>query len=206
MRNVGESMAGRAAILHLLPISLAESPKVALIGGGYPEVIARPRSRQLWFASYVQTYLERDLRAASVIQDLPRFRRFMALLATRHGTAVNESDLAAPLGVSIPTISHWIDILEITGLIALYWLDSGAGLPSARAGNAGTTGALAVSGRDLRGIRRRRDSQGADQQRPAARALHLPRLPGPGSRLPAAGPRRNADDDRGQSHSPPPLK
>lgn len=143
MKNVSESMAGRAAILHLLPFSLAESPKVTLLRGGFPEVVSRPSSSELWFASYLQTYLERDVRQVSVVQDLPKFRRFMALLATRHGATLNKADLAAPLGMSIPGIGNWIDILEATGLIVLvqpyfenmgkriikapkvYWVDSG---------------------------------------------------------------------------------
>lgn len=143
MQNVSESMAGRAAILQLLPLSLAESPKVSLLTGGYPEVIARPRDAPLWFSSYVQTYLERDVRAISTVQDLPTFRRFMALVATRHGTVINMSDLSAPLGVSVPTIGRWLDILEATGLVVralpyfenlgkrlikspkIYWTDSG---------------------------------------------------------------------------------
>lgn len=119
MQNVSESMAGRAAILQLLPISLAETSKVSLFKGGYAEVLARPRDASLWFSSYVQTYLERDVRSVSVVQDLPKFRRFMSLLATRHGCTLNRADLAAPLGMSIPGISHWLDILEVTGLIVM---------------------------------------------------------------------------------------
>lgn len=143
MQNITESMAGRAAILQLLPFSLAESNKVDLLTGGYPEVLARPRDASLWFASYVQTYLERDVRALSAVQDLPTFRRFMALAATRHGAVINMSDLASPLGISVPTIGRWLDILEATGLVVralpfyenlgkrliksskIYWTDSG---------------------------------------------------------------------------------
>jgi uncharacterized protein len=119
MRNVGESMAGRAAILHLLPLALAESTKVGLLNGGYPEVLARPRQRSLWFASYVQTYIERDVRSISQVQDLAKFRRFLVLLATRHGHMLNKTELAAPLGMSVPGITNWIDILQATGLILL---------------------------------------------------------------------------------------
>src|SRR5690606_29290317 len=85
MRGVTESMAGRAAILHLWPLSSEESPRVNLLRGGFPEVIARPRVAPLWFASYVQTYLERDVRAVINVQDLATFRRFLGLLASRHG-------------------------------------------------------------------------------------------------------------------------
>jgi len=61
MRGITESMAGRAAILQLLPFSVIETPKVNMLHGGFPEVVVRPESRALWFASYLQTYLERDV-------------------------------------------------------------------------------------------------------------------------------------------------
>ena len=119
MRGVTESMAGRAAIFHLLPFSLQETPKVSLLGGGFPEVVARPTSARVWFRSYVQTYMERDVRAVAAIRDLPTFRRFLALLATRCGQILNRSDLAASLGVSVPTISDWLAILETTSQLVL---------------------------------------------------------------------------------------
>jgi hypothetical protein len=117
MRGMTESMAGRAAILQLLPLSVLETSKVNLLHGGFPEVLARPKSRELWFASYLQTYLERDVRAITNVRDLVTFRRFLALLASRHGQILNKTDLAAPLGVSVPTIGEWLQILESTGEI-----------------------------------------------------------------------------------------
>ncbi len=117
MQGITESMAGRAAILQLLPFSVSETPKVNMLHGGFPEVLARPKSRGLWFASYLQTYLERDVRAITNVRDLVTFRRFLALLASRHGQILNKTDLAAPLGVSVPTISEWLHILEVTGQI-----------------------------------------------------------------------------------------
>ena len=119
MRGVTESLAGRAAVLQLWPLSVEESPQVSLLRGGFPEVLARPRSARTWFSSYVQTYLERDVRAVAAIRDLGSFRRFLGLVATRHGQTVNRTDLAAPLGVSVPTISSWLDILELTGQVLL---------------------------------------------------------------------------------------
>lgn len=121
MRGVTESLAGRAAVLQLLPLSTEESSRVSLLRGGFPEVVARPgpQAAALWFASYVQTYLERDVRAVSAIRDLSTFRRLLGLLATRTGQILNKTDLAAPLGVSVPTITEWLSILEITGQIAL---------------------------------------------------------------------------------------
>jgi predicted AAA+ superfamily ATPase len=119
MVGVTESMAGRAAILQLMPFSYAETNRVSILNGGYPEVLARPASRDLWFASYIQTYLERDVRSVTNVRDLATFRRFLSLLASRHGQILNRSDLAAPLGVSVPTINDWLHILEITGQIIL---------------------------------------------------------------------------------------
>jgi predicted AAA+ superfamily ATPase len=119
MQGITESMAGRAAILQLLPFSLMETAKADPLLGGFPEVVLHPRGRELWFASYLQTYIERDVRLISNVRDLPTFRRFLSLLASRHGQMLNRSDLAAPLGVSVPTISEWVRILEITGQIIL---------------------------------------------------------------------------------------
>ncbi len=119
MRGVSESMAGRAAILQLLPFSISENPRVDMLVGGFPEVLARPKTRTIWFSSYVQTYLERDVRSVTNVRDLTTFRRFLALVASRHGQLVNKSDLAAPLGVSVPTIGEWLNVLELTGQIIL---------------------------------------------------------------------------------------
>jgi hypothetical protein len=119
MMGVTESMAGRAAVFNLLPLSLVESPRVTLRRGGFPEVLAKPANAPIWFSSYVQTYLERDVRAISSIRDLATFRRFLMLLASRSGTILNRTDLAAPTGVSVPTISEWLSILETTGQILL---------------------------------------------------------------------------------------
>ncbi len=83
MKGVTESMAGRAAVLQLLPFSATEHERVSVVRGGFPEVIARPSAASLWFLSYIQTYLERDVRAISEIRDLATFRRFLSLVATR---------------------------------------------------------------------------------------------------------------------------
>ena len=119
MQGVTESMAGRAAVLQLLPLSVRETSKVSLLRGGYPEVIARPGGARLWLASYLQTYLERDVRAVTAVKDLATFRRFLALLASRHGQILNKTDLAAPLGVSVPTIAQWLGVLETTAQLLI---------------------------------------------------------------------------------------
>lgn len=114
MHGITESLAGRAAVLQLPPLSVRETARVDLLHGGYPEALARPSAAGLWFSSYLQTYLERDVRAVTAVRDLTTFRRFMALLATRHGQVINRTALAAPLGVSVPTITQWLGVLETT--------------------------------------------------------------------------------------------
>jgi predicted AAA+ superfamily ATPase len=119
MQKVTESMAGRAAVLQLRPLSTRESPRVSLFLGGYPEAVARPVAARQWFNSYVQTYLERDVRAVTAVKDLATFRRFLALVASRHGQILNKTDLAAPLGVSVPTITQWLGVLETTAQVLI---------------------------------------------------------------------------------------
>jgi hypothetical protein len=119
MQGITESLAGRVAVMQLLPFSMAETKKVDLLRGGFPEPVLHPASRELWYSSYLQTYIERDVRLVTNVRDLPTFRRFLSLLASRHGQFLNKSDLAAPLGVSVPTITDWLYVLEITGQIIL---------------------------------------------------------------------------------------
>ena len=119
MQGVSESMAGRAAVLQLYPLSIRESPKVTLLRGGYPEVLGRPTAARTWFASYLQTYIERDVRAVLAVKDLATFRRFLALVASRHGQVLNRTELAAPLGLSVPTITQWLGVLEATAQVLI---------------------------------------------------------------------------------------
>jgi hypothetical protein len=119
MKGITESMAGRAAVLELLPLSVEETRKVNWFRGGFPEALAQPAAAQLWFRSYIQTYLERDVRLVSGIRDLALFRRFVSLVASRCGKMLNRADLASAIGVSVPTISQWLSIMEITQQIIL---------------------------------------------------------------------------------------
>jgi predicted AAA+ superfamily ATPase len=119
MKGVTESMAGRVALFSLLPLSREEAPELTILSGGFPEAVAAPEVRDIWFRSYVQTYLERDVRAVASIRDLAIFRRFMGLLASRCGQMLNKTELAAPLGVSVPTIGQWLSVLEVTGQILM---------------------------------------------------------------------------------------
>ena len=95
--------------LQLLPFGLAETPKKSICClADFPDVVLHPRDRSLWYASYLQTYIERDVRSIANVRDLTVFRRFLSLVASRNGQMLNRTDLAAPLGVSVPTISEWL--------------------------------------------------------------------------------------------------
>src|SRR5438132_9159979 len=118
-RRAGKTTLLRRLFPHATYRLLEDPDKVSLLRGGFPEVLARPTAATVWFRSYVQTYLERDVRAISAIRDLATFRRFLALLATRCGQILNRTDLAAPLGVSVPTVSQWLGIMEVTAQIIL---------------------------------------------------------------------------------------
>jgi hypothetical protein len=72
-----------------------------------------------WYASYLQTYLERDIRTVYNIGDLRDFQRFMRLLAARCGQQLNMSDFSRDLGISVPTVKSWISILEASRVIYL---------------------------------------------------------------------------------------
>ncbi|MFH1867962.1 MAG: ATP-binding protein [Candidatus Omnitrophota bacterium] len=98
MKGVSESMAGRAAVFNLLNFSSNETKNVSMLRGGFPEVLARPKTSSIWFRSYIQTYLERDVRSISAIKDLAAFRRFLSLIASRSGQSLIRQILRHRLG------------------------------------------------------------------------------------------------------------
>lgn len=159
--RVKESLAGRAALLRLLPMSDREALRVPgmplpwdpgrpspsrsrsgsasgarasswpegvvargprrrrvwtdLLRGGYPELVAQPRRDvTMWQASYVQTYLERDVRSLRQVGDLTQFQGFLRALAARSGQLLNLSDLSRDLGVAVNTAKAWLSVLEAT--------------------------------------------------------------------------------------------
>jgi uncharacterized protein len=141
MQQVGESLAGRAAVLRLLPLSRREldgAPHAPLpwehaakpstvsrlppsgfwpfaLRGGYPELATEPsRDATLWLASYVQTYLERDVRTLRQVGDLTQFQVFLRALAARSGQLLNLTDLGRDLGLATNTVKAWVSVLEAT--------------------------------------------------------------------------------------------
>lgn len=141
MQNVSQSLAGRAAILSLLPFSLTErlnkgqktlsfdkllkknnilaknnNEKLLteiLSRGFFPEItINKKVDKDLWSGSYITTYLERDVRNLSQVGDLNQFERFLKACAVRTGQILNLSEIARDIGISVPTAKKWLSLLE----------------------------------------------------------------------------------------------
>lgn len=91
-----------------------------LLRGGFPEPRVNDQvDRQLWFASYVQTYLERDVRELAQVADLGAFGRFLMLVGARTGQIINMTELGREVGVSGPTVKRWLSVLETSQIIYL---------------------------------------------------------------------------------------
>jgi len=125
LESVSQSLAGRASILHLLPLSHNEilrfdppqkSLDELLVTGGYPAIYDRRLRAAEWIASYIATYVERDVRTITNVGDLLAFQRFLELCAGRTGQLLNMASLATDAGVSQPTVKSWISILETSFL------------------------------------------------------------------------------------------
>jgi hypothetical protein len=125
LQSVSQSLAGRTAMLRLLPLSRREvrrfprHPRTldhALFAGGYPRIFDRRLNPGVWLASYVATYLERDVRTVTNVGDLATFQRFVQLCAGRTAQMLNLVSLASDCGISQPTAKAWLSVLE-TGFI-----------------------------------------------------------------------------------------
>lgn len=130
MTQVAQSLAGRTAILRLLPFTLEESLRArsarqpgalaeTLLTGFYPRIHDRALDPSQALADYFTTYIERDLRQLSAVHDLQRFERFVRLCAGRTGQLVNLSSLGNDAGVSHATASDWIDLLQTSYIVHL---------------------------------------------------------------------------------------
>jgi uncharacterized protein len=120
--KISQSLAGRAAILELLPLSYDDylsankDPDIPLWSylyqGSYPRIYDENLDSALWTQSYIRTYIERDVRALINIKDISTFQLFLKLCAGQHGQLLNISAIAQACGLSQPTISHWLSVLE----------------------------------------------------------------------------------------------
>ena len=119
--QVSQSLAGRAGYLTLLPFSyqeLKEAEKPVddiltnMLNGGYPEIWAEQLNPKKWLDSYIQTYIQRDVRQLRNIQNLAAFNRFVYLCANLAGQILNRDELSRQVGVDTKTIQSWLGLLE----------------------------------------------------------------------------------------------
>jgi hypothetical protein len=128
MKNVSESLAGRAEILELGTLSLAEiraalpamRVEAALLRGGFPELYANPEIDAVTFYnSYLATYLERDVRTLANVGSLRDFERFLRACTLRSAGLLNKADLARDVGIAHSTANQWLSTLEASGQVVL---------------------------------------------------------------------------------------
>lgn len=121
--NISQSLAGRVAYLFLLPLSIEEIPDSHLSAdelmfrGGYPALYKESTDCARYYANYIRTYIERDVRLLKNIVDLNAFERFLRLCAGRVGQLLNMSSLSVEVGVDNKTISSWLSVLEASFIL-----------------------------------------------------------------------------------------
>ena len=130
MSQVSQSLAGRTAVLRLLPFTLAEVHRLrggmasqdlaqTLLTGFYPRIHDQSLDPPQALADYFATYVQRDLRQLAAVQDLQRFERFVRLCAGRTGQLLNLSSLGNDAGVTHSTARAWIDLLQSSYIVHL---------------------------------------------------------------------------------------
>ncbi len=147
MQNISETLSGRISIVELSGLSLRELQKDSfqerflpsmeyllerqktvkaprniwsiIHRGSYPELQNPEVDWSEFYSNYVRTYIERDVRELSAVQDLDAFRRFMIATAARTGEILNYSNIASEVGKDVVTIKNWISILEASGIVYL---------------------------------------------------------------------------------------
>lgn len=128
MANITQSLAGRSALVQLLPLSIAELAAenvlpnqldTMLFTGGYPALYSRKLNPSRWLADYIMSYLERDVRQISHVQDLSTFQRFLRLCAGRTGQLLNLANLAQETGIAQSTARAWLSVLEASYIVFL---------------------------------------------------------------------------------------
>ncbi|MDD4309596.1 MAG: DUF4143 domain-containing protein, partial [Candidatus Cloacimonetes bacterium] len=124
MPHLSQSLAGRTALLKLLPFSyreMAEGKETEVLSaiqrGFYPALLNPQLDTYAFYNSYIGTYLERDIRSLALVKDLSQFRIFLSLLAGRTGCELNKNKLAADTGVDVKTITQWLSLLETSSMI-----------------------------------------------------------------------------------------
>ncbi len=126
---IGQSLAGRVGILTLLPLSIKEIADAglqskfsedAVFKGSYPRMFESNKlAPEYVYPSYIQTYIERDVRTITQVTDLSLFKKFLGLCAARAGQLLNISALATEVGISVQTVNAWLSILQASYIIFL---------------------------------------------------------------------------------------
>ena len=128
MKNVSESVAGRADIVELETLSFARDSaplpqtgiETAVVRGGFPELYPNPDIDSVaFYNSYLATYLERDVRSLTNVGSLRDFERFLRACALRSANLLNKADLARDVGIAPSTANHWLPMLEASGQVVL---------------------------------------------------------------------------------------
>ncbi len=127
LAGVTQSLAGRVGLTRLLPLAFDEFPPASrsmnidsiMLLGGYPVLHTQPIATTDWLASYVATYIERDVRQVLNVKDMGAFQRFLRLCAGRSGQLLNLSALAGEAGISHSTARAWLSVLESSDLVFL---------------------------------------------------------------------------------------
>ncbi len=124
--QVSQSLAGRAGYLTLLPLSyqelkdnklLATDLLINMLTGGYPEIWNEKLNPKKWLTSYIQTYIQRDVRQLKNIFNLPVFNRFISICANYAGQILNRDELSRQVGVDTKTIQSWLGLLESSYIV-----------------------------------------------------------------------------------------
>lgn len=124
-RAVSQSLAGRTAVLTLWPFSVAElrhyrtdwDPFELIVRGGFPRLHEENLDPRRFYNNYLQTYVERDVRALLQVRDLSQFQKFLVLLAGRIGQVVNYASLSNDVGVSSTMLRNWLSVLKASYLV-----------------------------------------------------------------------------------------
>jgi len=125
MRDLSQSLAGRAAVFELLPFSISEAYaheqdlNRVIYRGFYPRLVSKSINPGVFYDSYIRTYLQRDVRLLVNVQNMDAFTRFLALCAGRTGSILNKVSLANDSGVDAKTVSNWLSVLQASYIIYL---------------------------------------------------------------------------------------
>lgn len=222
LAGITQSLAGRVALVRLLPFSLGELQRAEqapsaledlLFQGLYPPIHDRRLDPVIWYGNYVRTYVERDVRQIINVQDLSVFQRFVRMCAGRCGQLLNLTSLGNDCGISHATARSWLSVLEASYLVyllrphrrsfgkrlvkspKLYFYDPG--LAARLLGIQEPDQLASAARRAVRDVDRLRAPEAAVPPWPGGRSLFLAGSQGPGGGLPR-GPRHRAGAGGGQ--------